>query len=209
MERSGRCSRCGFTALSKEDWGQLIGHHKVELSESNVDNPDIALNPEQIEVICLACHNKEHHRFGHTKKVYVVWGSPLSGKNTLVRELMQHGDIVLDVDALWQAITMQGLYSKPNNCRFNVFALRDHLMDQIKTRYGQWYTAWVIGGYPDKYARDRLAASLGAELIHCDCTMQECLERRAVSGKPALWDGYIRDWWDQYARSSVDGFSVD
>ena len=108
-----------------------------------------------------------HRRFGHRKQVYIVWGSPLSGKSTLVRELMQYGDIVLDMDRLWEAITMQPAYTKPNNVRFNVFALRDNLLDQIKTRYGQWYDAYIIGGYPDANERDRLAKTLGAELIYC------------------------------------------
>jgi hypothetical protein len=201
VERGGKCERCGFVAATKEEWAKLIGHHKIELTENNVDDPEITLNPDLIEIICLDCHNASHHRFGNAKKVFVVWGSPLSGKTTLVRELMRPGDIVLDIDMLWQAITMQPLYSKPNNVRFNVFSVRDNLLDQIKTRYGQFYTAYVIGGYPDKYERERLAESLGAELICCDSTMQECLERREASGKPAVWDEYIRSWWETYERT--------
>ena len=191
----GKCARCGETLV---DFSKLIGHHTVELTEDNVDDPSISLNPELIEVICDKCHNKEHRRFGNKQHVYIVWGSPLSGKNTLVRELMQYGDIVLDMDALWQAVTGQPEYIKPNNCRFNVFKLRDDLMDQVKTRYGNWYDCYVIGGYPDKYERERLAQTLGAELIYCDSTREECLERLEKSGKPKAWEKYILDWWEKY-----------
>ena len=201
VQRGGRCERCGFVAVTKEDWAQLIGHHKVELTEENVDDPTISLNPDLIEITCLDCHNKEHRRFGHRKQVYIVWGSPLSGKTSAVREMMRVGDIVLDIDRLWSAITMQPEYSKPDNVRFNVFALRDNLLDQIKTRHGQWYDAYVIGGYPDKYDRERIAQTLGAELVYCESTMQECFDRRRESGRPEKWDQYITDWWTTYERT--------
>lgn len=197
VERGGKCNRCGNIL---DDFSQLIGHHKIELTEENIDNPAIALNPDLIEIVCLNCHNQEHRRFGHKQQVYIVWGSPLSGKNTMVRELMQYGDIVLDLDAIWQAVTFQPEYIKPNNCRFNVFKLRDDLLDQIKTRYGQWYDAYVIGGYPDKYELERVAQSLGAETIYCESTKDECYRRRLACGKPAQWDEYIAEWWERFER---------
>lgn len=205
IARGGKCERCGFTAVEKEDWKKLIGHHKTELTEANVSNPTISLNPDEVEIICMDCHNKEHRRFGYRKQVYIVWGSPLSGKSTLVKEIMQYGDIVLDMDRLWEAVTMQPEYSKPNNVRFNIFALRDNLLDQIKTRHGQWYDAYIIGGYPDANERDRLAKTLGAELIYCEATEQECYDRRRESGKPIEWDGYIKKWWEDYRRGIPPG----
>lgn len=194
----GKCKRCGFTVIDKEDFKYLIGHHTIELTEENIDDPNITLNPELIEIICHSCHNKEHRRFGNEKNVYIIYGSPLSGKTTLARELMRSGDIVLDLDNLWEAITLQDRYNKPNNVRFNIFALRDNLLDQIKTRYGQWYDAYIIGGYPDKYERERLAKELGAELIYCESTKEECLER--AKDRPGQWIKYINDWWDRYER---------
>lgn len=192
----GKCNRCGETLL---DFSKLIGHHKKELTEDNVDNPEIALNPELIEIICHDCHNKEHRRFGNKQNVYIVYGSPLSGKNTLVKELMQYGDIVLDMDALWQALTLQEAYIKPKNVRFNVFAVRDNILDQIKTRYGQWYDCYIIGGYPEKYERERLAKELGAELIYCESTKEECIDRLERSNRPKEeWRKYILDWWEKY-----------
>lgn len=199
----GKCERCGWMPIAKDDWQYLIGHHRKELTEQNVDDPQISLNPENIEIVCHTCHDKQHHRFGGRKEVKIVWGCPLSGKTTLVHQMMEYGDIVLDIDRLWSAVTMQPEYVKADNCRFNIFALRDNLLDQIKTRYGSWYTAWVIGGYPDKTDRERLAQSLGAELIYCDSTMQECLDRRRESGRPEKWDEYIREWWSVYERTGT------
>lgn len=194
----GKCCKCGFTVVTKEDFKYLIGHHKQELTEENIDDPNVSLNPKNIDIICQTCHNKEHRRFGNKKNVYIVYGSPLSGKSTMVRELMQYGDLVLDLDEIWKAISFQDDYVKPDNLRFNIFKLRDDLIDQIKTRYGNWYDAYIISALPDKYERARLAKSLGAELIYCDSTRAECLERLEQSNKPRSWKGYILDWWEKY-----------
>lgn len=195
IEAKGVCSRCGKRVL---DFKYLIAHHTVELTEENIDDPNISLNPDLVEIICSDCHNKEHRRFGYKQKVYIVYGPPLAGKNTMVHELMKYGDIVLDMDGLWQAITLQERYIKPNNVRFNVFKLRDELLDQIKTRYGSWCDAYIIGGYPDKYERERLAKELGAELIYVESTREECIKRLEDSGKPIEWEKYINKWFDEY-----------
>ena len=197
IERGGKCERTGevFTDMS-----QLIGHHKEELNEINVDDANISLNPENIEIISFKEHNKEHRRFGNKQNVYIVYGSPLSGKSTMVKELMQYGDIVLDLDEIWQAVSFQEQYIKPNNLRFNIFKIRDDILDQIKRRYGNWYNCYIIGGYPDKHERKRLADSLGAELIYCESTKQECIDRLNKSEKPIQWLEYIEDWWEKYGR---------
>lgn len=196
VKAEGKCNRCN---RHKIDINCLIAHHRIELTEENVDDANISLNPDLIEIICDRCHNREHRRFGYKQKVFIVWGSPLSGKSTLVRDMMRYGDIVIDLDALWQAITFQPKYVKPNNCRFNVFKLRDELFDQIKTRYGKWCDAYIIGGYPDKYERERLAQTLGAELIYCESTKEDCLKRLHESDKPKEWERYIEAWWDEYS----------
>ena len=195
VERGGKCERTGNTFA---DMSQLIAHHKTELTEDNVNDPQIALNPDNIEIISFDEHNKEHRRFGNNQKVYIVWGSPLSGKTTMVRELMQYGDIVLDIDGLWQAITLQPDHVKPQNVRFNVFKMRDDFLDQIKTRYGNWYDAYVISSLPDKYERERMAETLGAELIYCDSTQEECIERFKKSDRPGIWLDFIMDWWEKF-----------
>lgn len=199
VQRGGKCERCGARAKSI---GGLIGHHKTELTEDNVDNANISLNPDNIEVICQRCHNAidTHDRFHRVKQVYIVYGSPLSGKTSAVRDMMHAGDIAVDIDMLYQAVTLQSPYVKPDLIRFNVFRMRDCLLDQIKTRYGQWGNAYIIGGYPDKYERERLASEHRAELLYCESTEDECLKRRRESGRPDEWDGYIRDWWTKFRR---------
>lgn len=195
IQRGGKCERTGEIF---EDMSQLIGHHKIELNDENVDDPMISLNPDLIEIISFEQHNKEHRRFGYDRKVYIVWGPPLSGKSTLVQQNMRYGDIVMDIDTLWQAITLQPMHVKPNACRLNVFKLKEDLMDQIKTRYGMFCDAYVIAALPDKYDRQKLAEKLGAELIQCECTKEECYERLARSKRPIEWKKYIDEWFERF-----------
>lgn len=50
------CERCGAPAE--------IAHHRRYLTPANVDDPDIALNPANLESLCLTCHNAEHFSAG-------------------------------------------------------------------------------------------------------------------------------------------------
>lgn len=48
----GICERC-------EGAGRIV-HHQVYLSPENINDPDVALNWENLELLCQDCHNAEH-----------------------------------------------------------------------------------------------------------------------------------------------------
>jgi 5-methylcytosine-specific restriction endonuclease McrA len=48
----GLCEHCGQPGY--------IVHHKVTLTPANINNPNVTLNWEMLEYLCLACHNIEH-----------------------------------------------------------------------------------------------------------------------------------------------------
>ena len=58
MSRNGLCERC----LSQ---GRLVKgtqvHHKTYLTPSNINDPDITVNWDNLELLCDECHAKEHH----------------------------------------------------------------------------------------------------------------------------------------------------
>ncbi len=192
------CEQCHQVILKDID---CIGHHIQELTPQNVNNANISLNPNNIQLVHHQCHNALHERFGQvlTQRVFIVYGAPLSGKTTYVRQSKGHKDIVLDLDELYKAITLLPAYDKPSELAVNVFQLRDSLLDQIKTRSGKWSQAWIIGGYPLNTERERLAAALGAELIYVEATEDECISR-LLNDTDKLpyrneWQHYIRNWF--------------
>lgn len=48
----GLCERC--------DGGGLICHHKEYINATNINDPNITLNHDNLEYLCQTCHNKEH-----------------------------------------------------------------------------------------------------------------------------------------------------
>lgn len=66
------CERCGKPAE--------IAHHRRYLTAENVLNPDISLNPDNLEALCLDCHNTEHFGQG---------GATAAGLT-----FDQHGDLI-------------------------------------------------------------------------------------------------------------------
>lgn len=195
------CEYCKQPILKDID---CIGHHKKELTVNNVSDANVSLNPDNIMLVHHRCHNAIHDRFGQymPQKVFIVYGSPLSGKTTYVKNSKGRKDIVLDMDELYEAITLLPIYEKPNEVALNVFQIRDLILDQIKTRTGKWQQAWIIGGYPLQTERERLANQLGAELIYVEASEEECLSRLYSDEKKlpyrSEWEQYIREWFIKY-----------
>jgi hypothetical protein len=203
------CSACGKHIVDRGDI--QLDHYPIELTEDNYKDVNISMNEENIELKCRSCHNKRHGRFsggGHKRKekaVYLVYGPPLAGKTTYVIENMEPGDMVVDMDRLYQAISMQPMYDKPDNLKYNVFSVRNHITENIRTRYGGFRTAWIIGGYPEKFIRDKLTEDLGAELIYletpkelCFARLDECNDYR--SDHKDEWRQYIDKWFEDYSN---------
>ena len=51
------CERCAKKGLSVPG---VEVHHKIRLTPDNVNDPEIALNWDNLELLCLACHKAEH-----------------------------------------------------------------------------------------------------------------------------------------------------
>lgn len=191
---------------------EIILHHKTELTLQNVNDRSVSLNPENIMIVTPKSHNEIHNRFGGRvrawqRKVYYVYGAPCSGKSTFVRENMQAGDLVLDIDRLWSALSGQPEYVKPNEIKAVVFNARNAIFDSIKTRAGNWGTAWVIEGGALLGDRMRRIEALGAEDIFIDTPKDTCLARLASDeGRQFTrdqWVGYITDWFDSYQPTTI------
>lgn len=54
---NGLCERCRAAGLYVPG---VIVHHKEYITPSNINNPSITLNLDNLEYLCEDCHNKEH-----------------------------------------------------------------------------------------------------------------------------------------------------
>jgi hypothetical protein len=193
------CDYCGKPIIKPYD---CIGHHVIHLTEENYTDYNISLNPELIQLVHHKCHNIIHDRLGMNtqRQVFLVYGSPLSGKSTWVKDNMTEGDLVIDIDSIWECVSGCDRYTKPNRLKSVVFAVRDNLLESVKYRRGKWLNAYVIGGYPFQGERDRLIDTLGAREVFIDTPKEECLNRLENCEDRSVkdWEKYITDWWLQY-----------
>lgn len=180
----------------------IILHHKTELTLENVNDISITLNPENIQIVSFRTHNEIHNRFGSwTRHVYLVYGSPLSGKSSYVKERAGIHDIIIDVDKIYACISNNPPYIKSGRLYDCKEAVQQALFDCIKYKRGKWVNAFIIGGYPFKGERERLAAEYGAEEIFIDCTKEEALSRLEVvqDGRDKKeYEKYIDTWFSRY-----------
>lgn len=65
-----RCKSLGKVSIDEYEYNKnnrkkikLVVHHKKELA----DNPDLALDDENLETLCVECHNEIHDRNFKTK----------------------------------------------------------------------------------------------------------------------------------------------
>ena len=192
------CAHCGKPIVKAYD---CIGHHIIELTEENYTDANISLNPDNIQLVHHKCHNIIHNKlYSGNRQVFIVYGSPLSGKSSYVTEAMVEGDLIIDMDSIWQCVSGCERYVKPNRLKSVVFAVRDNLLESVKYRRGKWQNAYVIGGYPFKAERERLIDSLGAREIFIDTDKDTCISRLLAceDRDKAEWERYINDWWLQY-----------
>ena len=202
QDKGSRCDWCGEWVDKADD---VTLHHIDELNPSNVGEASIALNPKNIKQVHSKCHNKIHkHAALKSRRVYLIYGPPMSGKNTYVEQRAWPGDLIIDMDNIYQAITGLPRYDKPDTLYQNAAAVQSLLIDHVKTRMGRWDNAWIIGGYPDRYKRDRVAEQTGAEIIRIEATRDECMARLKLDplrhSIEKEWQSYIDKWFDKHTE---------
>jgi 5-methylcytosine-specific restriction protein A len=69
-----QCERCANGTIG------YIVHHKILLTQHNIDDPTVTLNHDNLEYLCQDCHNREHNS-GQT----VANGLVFDGNGQLVR----------------------------------------------------------------------------------------------------------------------------
>lgn len=181
-----RCDWCGRQIVAPYD---AICHHVVPLTEANVGDPSVSLNPENLQVVHHNCHNQIHGRVGNGRRaVYLVWGAPKSGKSWYVDSIRTRNDIVIDIAELYHALGSEVGSKKVAPV---VFRLRDELYDVVRTRYGRWDNAYIVGTYPIEMERVRLMDTMRAEEVFIDTPMEMCLARCRTEEEM----GYVRQWF--------------
>lgn len=195
------CEHCKKPILKRFD---TILHHVKELTPENVFDLSVSLNEDNVKFLHFKCHNEIHSRYGFEckREVYLVTGSPCSGKTSWVMENAGVNDLICDLDSIYEMISINNRYENNERLKQVVFDIRNTIYDDIKMRKGKWSNAFVISTVPFAMERKRICDMLGAKVVHIDTDKETCLSnlmkddrRKFVRDK---WCTYIEDYWLKY-----------
>lgn len=110
--------------------------------------------------------------------VYVVWGSPASGKTSYVRRHKEPGDLIVDLDDIKRAISMSSKTETPIELLDIAISIRDHLYEIVRQRKVTCKNVWIIAGLPTKKQREEVKKLLNpTKWIHIDTDMRTCIKQ--------------------------------
>nr|WP_280371139.1 AAA family ATPase [Nocardia wallacei] len=129
--------------------------------------------------------------------LYVVTGPPAAGKSTYCREHAQHGDIVIDHDAL--AVALAGgrdpdSHDHPKTVKTVTKAARRAAIDKAITLAHEC-DVYLIHSTPSAALLERYQAA-GAEIITIDPGIDVVLGRAKLE-RPWWMQGAIKRWYEQ------------
>ena len=64
----GLCERCASKGIIRAGY---IVHHREWITAQNINDPAILLSFDNLELLCLDCHNQEHYKDDGDKRYYV------------------------------------------------------------------------------------------------------------------------------------------
>lgn len=198
------CAEClnhGLVTLASEVDHILPKRHGGDDSDTNLQS------------LCKPCHSRKTMREKMQKSkipgettvpVTIVTGPPGAGKTTYVQKHAQWGDLILDVDALYSALSGQPWYEKPSALLPFVLDARDAILARLH-QASELRHAWLITSEADHAELQRLKARFAANLLVLEVDPAECLRRITADPRRAAlahhWRPLITRWWDTYTST--------
>ena len=163
---------------------------------------------DNLQPLCKSHHSRKtardvrrRHQGAITVPVTIITGPPGAGKTTYVNERRQWGDLVVDVDAIYAALSGLPWYEKPDVLLPFVLEARDAILDRLHGEAALRH-AWIITSEADRTELERLKQRYNATLLAIETPAAECLRRIAAdprrAGKVEQWRPIVERWWATY-----------
>lgn len=190
------CERIGRTTAATDV------HHIVALRDGGRNTAD------NLQPLCHSCHSRITARDTAIERrddtpITIIAGPPGSGKTTYALQHMRHGDLLVDLDALYGAISgalLRGdsLYDKPVSLLPFACEARDAIMQRLQ-RQSNIRHAWIVTGESNRAALEDMGARLQAEIVVLDASPNECMKRINADERrrenAAEWLPLVDKWW--------------
>lgn len=127
--------------------------------------------------------------------IYLIYGSPCSGKSTYIKEHMKAGDIVCDVDRLYSAISLNEEHQTELYAQKVASWLYEDMLDIIRNRKGNWKNAYVVSlANTEEKLREAKEQINADECIFIDTPYEVCIER--AKERPFYFQWIIQEWFE-------------
>lgn len=210
--------RLRLMVLRREPLCRMCADLGVITPATDVDHiiPKRDGGPDTFENLQPLCHGHHSQKTatektggvpGQRASITIVAGPPGAGKTTYVNQNKKWGDLVLDLDALFVALTGLEWYEKPAGLLPFVLAARDAVIARLR-QTSELQRAWVITSEADRKRLATLVSSLDAELVLLAVDASECIQRIANDNRRNNylneWNAIVERWWSTY-RATAQG----
>lgn len=158
------CSRCRKEIMEPND---AVLHHIKPLDDDTVGDPDVAYNPDNLEILCHSCHNAEHDKgwsVSREKHVYILCGGTDADREKYIVEHASDGALVVSIPRIQDALSPR---RKRDRLMPVVWQVRDVVYTSIEKRFGPWTEAWIVGEFSNVAEREALARRMGGTVLDC------------------------------------------
>lgn len=158
------CSRCRKEIMEPND---AVLHHIKPLDDDTVGDPDVAYNPDNLEILCHSCHNAEHDKgwtLSREKRVYILCGGTDADREKYIVEHASDGALVVSIPRIQDALSPR---RKRDRLMPVVWQVRDVVYTSIEKRFGPWTEAWIVGEFSNVAEREALTRRMGGTVLDC------------------------------------------
>jgi predicted kinase len=136
-------------------------------------------------------------------KMTLVCGPPGSGKTTYVRERLNRGDLIVDLDDIWSAFTGQQKGDHPDGLLPYICEARDAVLK--KWGQNRRTDIWFIHSAASRRKRRAVRRMFGADVVVLETTPNECVRRATEQGRdPVKTFKWATAWWHEYQKQPKD-----
>lgn len=175
------------------------------------------LDPSNLQTLCRICDGKkranEAKMYKEAEQAYpkctVVYGPIGAGKTTYVRKNMKRGEVILDLDLFYEALTGAPHHDKSDELLSLVLEAFNQVVSIVARRGKQRPRLWIVTCDLGEERRCKFLSMFpGCEFKVVATEASVCVDR--VSKDPfrrsevSKYKGLIERWWSNYSKEESD-----
>ena len=133
----------------------------------------------------------------------IVGGPPGAGKTSFVHKNMKRGDMVIDLDYIYAAISNLPIHDKPESLLNTALAMQHTAIVSAAFMAEDRPPVWIVGGFETRQKREVIKVLFkNVRVVMLTPEKHICLERIRLNPQRRDQVGYfnqvISEWYDDY-----------